>query len=149
MSLLANIAVPLFFPQPLLALAALIPVIVVETVLLRQRAGLSWRDVSLANAFSTLLGIPLAFVSLMVSGRVFEFMLSRDHTKLYDVIGVLCAVLIPCFVLSVLLEGYYLRSRAMGTSGRSFWLAITRAHCYSYLTLLAFYCSWIAFKISR
>ncbi len=148
MTLLANVAVPLFFPQPLLALLALMPIIAIETLLLRRRTSVSWRDVSVANVCSTIVGIPLALVSVMVLGSMFEVFLDKNYSRLSDVLFVLLAVTVPCFALSVYLEGSYLRSRVIGLSGRSFWFTVTKAHCYSYLALLVIYCLWISAEIS-
>jgi hypothetical protein len=147
MILLGNVAVPLFFPQPFLTLLALIPVIALETLLLRQQTSVSWRDVCVANLFSTILGIPLAVIFAIVLGSGFRVFLDKNYSRLSDVVLVLLTVIAPCFALSVYLEGHYLRSRVTGLSGRSFWLAVMKAHFYSYLTLLVIYCSWITIKI--
>jgi hypothetical protein len=147
--LLANVAVPLFFPQPLLALVVLIPIIAIEKLMLCQQTEVRWRDVSVANIFSTILGIPLGIGSVMLLGFGFNVVLDKDYSRLSDVILVLLAAIIPCFALSVYVEGSYLRPRAVGLSGRSFWFAIMRVHCFSYLALLLCYCLWISTKISR
>jgi hypothetical protein len=148
MTMLANVAVPLFFLQPVLALLALMPIIAIEAFLLHRQAIVTWRDVSLANVFSTIAGIPLAFVSVGVLGFVFQVFLDKNYARLPDVVLVLLAVTVPCFALSVCLEGWYLRSRVTGLSGPSFWFAVTKAHCYSYLVLLGVYCIWIAARTS-
>jgi len=85
---------------------------------------------------------------MMILGERYDLMLTKDHTKLADVVGILFAALVPCFALSVFLEGNYLRRRVRDVNERSFWFAVMRAHCYSYLALLVLYCSWISFRIS-
>jgi hypothetical protein len=67
--ILANVTVPILFPQPLLMLVALLPIVVVETLALRRRLGVDYRQVFAANLVSTLFGIPLAFLNIPGSTR--------------------------------------------------------------------------------
>ena len=147
--LLANVATPVFFPQPVLACAALVPIIVIETCTLKQSAAFRWRDVSVANVLSTILGIPVAFLSIAVLGAGFGIILDQLYATLPAVILFLAAVVVPCFALSVYLEGHYLRSKVQGVGGRAFWFAVFRAHCYSYLALLLLYGAWLSYRLSR
>src|SRR5438552_157236 len=124
MTIFANVAVPLFFPQPVLALAALGPVIAIETFMLRRQTNVRLRDVSIANVLSTVVGIPLTFVCLVVLGSEFEVFLDKYLNSLSDVVLVLSAAIVPCFALSIWLEGCYLRSRVVGLSGRIFWFTL-------------------------
>jgi hypothetical protein len=143
-AILANVATPLLFPQPLLACLALVPIIIIETCLLRQAGSFRWRDVSVANILSTIVGVPVAFFCMVVLGFGFGIIVDQVYATLGAVVLFLAAVILPCFALSVYLEGSYLRRRARGLNGRAYWYAITRAHCYSYLGLLLIYCLWIS-----
>ncbi len=145
----ANVATPVFFPQPVLACIALVPIIVIETRTLKQRAPFRWRDVSVANVLSTLLGIPVAFLSIAVLGAGFGIIVDQLYATLPTVILFLGAVVVPCFALSVYLEGCYLRSKVQGVGGRAFWFAVLKAHFYSYLALLLMYGAWLSYRMSR
>ena len=145
-AILANVAVPMFFPQPLLALIALLPIVGVETAILRRAGKVSVRDVFIANVFSAIWGVPLAFISVMVLGYSSGMALG-DNTRLLDIGLVMLVLIVPCLILSVYLEGWYLRPRVSGMSGRPFWFAVARAQCYSYLVLLVVYCLWITIQL--
>jgi len=155
-----NVAVPFLFPQPLLMLVALIPVVGVEMLTLRTRISVTFSQVFVANLMSTLVGLPLAFLSILGFNMLLTWHAGpwwtvglTSHIPIDDfnawwiLTSAMVAVLVPCFVLSVYLEGYYLRSRTSAPAGRPFWFAVVRAHCYSYLVLLALDCLWIAIKI--
>lgn len=62
----ADVGIPMMFIQWPLMLFALFPVIIVEALLIRRWVQLSYRDafigVTKANLFSTLVGLPLAFL---------------------------------------------------------------------------------------
>jgi hypothetical protein len=145
----ANVAVPFFFPQPFLALIALLPIVGVEALILRRAGKVRLRDVFIANVFSAILGLPLAFISVMVLAYSTGVALSTDSSTLLDVALVMLALLVPCWALSVYFEGWYLRPRVNGLDGRSFWLVVGRAQCYSYLVLLVIYCLWLRIQLSE
>jgi hypothetical protein len=146
--ILANVATPVFFPQPLLACLALVPIIVIETCTLRRSAPFRWRDVSVANVLSTILGIPVALITIAVLGQGIV-MVDRLYATLPAVVLFLVAVVAPCFALSVFLEGYYLRHRMREVGARTFWFAVLKAHYYSYLALVALYCVWISYHLAQ
>jgi hypothetical protein len=148
-AILANVGVPLFFPQPLLALIALLPIVGVETVILRRAGSVRVRDVFIANVFSAIWGVPLAFISVLVLGYSTGAMLDTTYSTLLDVTLVMLTLVVPCWALSVYLEGWYLRPRVTGVSGRAFWLVVARAQCYSYLVLLVVYCLWVTIQLGR
>jgi len=93
--MLANSAVPIFFPHPLVALLALLPVVAVESVILR-RLGLRVRQVFVANFFSAILGGFLAILCLAVLGETFNIFISKDGTPFWVVLVVVVAVAVPC-----------------------------------------------------
>jgi hypothetical protein len=147
---LANVAVPIFFPHPFVAVLALLPVVGLETLMLRKRVGVTLYQVFTANLLSALWGVPLALVCVFVFGAGFGVFIDLLRNTLPGVALVFLVVVLPCFVLSVVLEGRYLRSRTNenGKAGdRAFWFAIIRAHCYSYLLLIVLDCLWIRMKL--
>jgi hypothetical protein len=139
-SMFANVAVPIFFPQPTAGLLMLVPVVVIETLSLRRPLGLQFGAVFVANLCSAILGWVLCGVALT---NYMSVSVSRGHIMVVDVLVMWARVLVPCFVLSVLLEGAYLRRRASGAPRRAFWFAITKAHFYSYLFLIGFQCLFV------
>jgi hypothetical protein len=148
-TIVANVAVPLFFPQPLLALIALLPIVGVETMILRRAGEVRVRDVFIANLFSAIWGVPVAVVSAMVLYYSSGVGLDTSNPTLLGVGLVMLVLIVPCLVLSVWLEGWYLRPRVSGVTGRSFWFVVARAQCYSYLVLLVVYCLWLIIQFGR
>jgi hypothetical protein len=159
--ILANAAIPVFFPQPLFMLVVLVPVCAIEAFVLRRSFPVSYGQVFNANLISTLCGIPIAYLSIII----FDILLMRDDRSWWSVgltsrvishdlhhwwilPSAMFAVLIPCFLLSIYLEGLYLRPRVTSISGKTLWFAVTKANCYSYLALLAIDCLWFKAKIS-
>ena len=137
MPILANIGVPMIFIQWPLMVSALVPVILVEAMLIRRWVSLSTRDafigIAKGNVFSTLVGVPLAwlamfaleFVVMLPAGLAAEKWKWEFDSPVWQVVGFLFSVawlgpaegylhwmvpaavallLVPCFYLSVLLE---------------------------------------------
>jgi hypothetical protein len=113
-----------------------------------------------ANLLSTILGIPIAVLWIGLCNWVINNntggwgttgLLSRASLTDLDALWVLSVlvvgVLLPCFVLSVFVEGHYLRIRLGIAADRPFWYGLIRAHCYSYAVLLGANCLWFAAKI--
>ena len=148
--IVANVAVPVLFPHPLVAVAALVPVVGLEALMLRKRVGVTLSQAFTANLLSALWGVPVAFACIFVLGAGFELFIDANDGSLLRVLLVFLGVVLPCFVLSVLLEGWYLQRRADGdsrVSDRAFWFAVVRAHCYSYLLPLSLDCLRIRMKL--
>ena len=118
--LLANSAIPIFFPHPIMALLALIPVVWIESMVLKRRFRLEAADVLVANIISAVLGAGFALVCVIFLGT-FNMFLTQDGTTLTAFLIMLGAVVFPCFVLSVIVEGAYLRGQAEITEDRTFW----------------------------
>ena len=159
-SFLGNIAVPVVFPQPMLALAVLVPIVGIEGLELRRKFAIPYRQVFEANLFSTIVGIPVALLWIGICNWVINDntggwgttgLISRASLTDPDALWVLSAlvigVLLPCFILSVLVEGHYLRVQHGVVANRAFWYGLIRAHCYSYAVLLGANCLWFAIKI--
>jgi len=156
---LANIALPVIFPQPLLMLAMLLPIVGVEALTLRRRFAVPYGGVFEANLISTIIGIPISFLWISLCNWLINDstggwgtidLISRASLTDLDALWVLSAlvvgVIVPCFALSVLVEGHLLQARLGIVSDRSFWYRLIRAHCYSYLVLLAANFLWFIVK---
>src|SRR4051812_12759432 len=152
---LGNIAVPVLFPQPLLALAVLLPIVGVEGWELRRKLAVPYGQVFEANLLSTIIGIPIAVLWIGLCNSVINNnsggwgttdLISRASLTDLDALWVLSVlvvgVILPCFVLSVLVEGHYLRVRLGIVADRPFWYGLIKAHCYSYTVLLGANCLW-------
>ncbi|MDB6024233.1 MAG: hypothetical protein JWM68_456 [Verrucomicrobiales bacterium] len=159
--LLANVAISVLFPQPLLMLVALFPVVGVEILALRRQFGFTGGQVFMANVVSTLFGLPLTFICMVLFNVVlsggdsdwwsvgFRSRIISDglHHHVFFPLAII-SVIIPCFVLSVWIEGQCYLNYCIGVVGnRAFWGGIIRAHCYSYLVLLAIDLLWLRSKI--
>jgi hypothetical protein len=140
----ANAAIAPLFPHPIMGLLALVAVLVIETMILQRRLGVNADQVFIANALSAILGWLLCTVALDTELSV---SLSRGGMPA-DVLLLMAAVVLPCFILSVLLEGAYLRRRAQGAERRAFWSAVIKANSYSYIALVVLDCLCITFGIS-
>jgi len=156
---LANIALPVIFPQPLLMLAMLLPIVGVEALTLRRKFAVPYGGVFEANLISTIIGIPISFLSISLYNSVINDatggwgtidLISRASLTDLDALWVLAALMVGviahCFVLSVLVEGHLLHERLGIVPNRSFWYGLIRAHCYSYLVLLAANFLWFIVK---
>jgi hypothetical protein len=139
-STFANVAVPIVFPDPLVGLLVLVPIVVIETLVLGRPLGLQVGAVFVANLCSSILGWLLCAVALTTH---MSLSVSQGHITPVDVQVMWARVLVPCFILSVLLEGAYLRRRATGAPRRAFWFAIIKAHFFSYLFLIGFECLFV------
>ena len=68
--ILADIGVPMIFPQAILMGLAFVPVVLIESFIVCKRMPLTLpralKDVGLANLFTTLLGVPLAWVLMFI-----------------------------------------------------------------------------------
>lgn len=133
------------FPHPILAVLALLPVVGLETLLLRKPLGVTLGEVVSANVISTLVGVPVAFGLVFALGAGFQVWIDKNYADLATVLLLFSIVVIPCFVLSVYMEGKYFQKRAKAC--RLSWSAIVRAHVYSYLLLIALDVLWIRAKI--
>ena len=97
---LANVAVPMFFPHPFVAALALLPVVGLETLMLRKRVGATLYQVFTANLLSALWGVPLALVCVFVFGAGFGVFIDLLRNTLPGVALVFLVLVLPCFVLS-------------------------------------------------
>ena len=160
--MLANAAVPVLFPQPWLMALALVPVVWVELTILRPRIPVRVIDVLAANVVSTLCGLPVAFVATGVFGMVlggddpglgslgWSGKIVTDELNNWWILpSAMMAVIVPCFILSILVEGWLLARRIKPQGRGALWRSVTRAHVFSYLVLLAVDCLWFALKAPK
>jgi hypothetical protein len=157
---LGNIAVPVLFPPPLLAMAVLVPIVGVEGLELRRKLAVPYGRVFEANLLSTIIGIPIAVLWIGLCNWIINSntggwgttdLISRANLTDLDALWVLSVLgvgaILPCFVLSVLVKGHYLRVRLGIVPDRPFWYGLIRAHCYSYAVLAGANCLWFVAKI--
>jgi hypothetical protein len=160
--ILANIGVPMLFPQFILMGIAFVPVVLIESLLVHRTVSLTFsravKDVAVANLWTTLLGVPLAWLVMLVLGMVTTggYALGLDSpAKMLAAVSLQAAwlipyeehlfwmipcaatvLLIPCFVLSVIIERFVLVRRWKETDRRLVFLTVLRANIWSYIFLL-------------
>src|SRR5436190_24187859 len=82
--LLADMGIPMIFGQWLLMAAALLPVIAIETLVVRRSVRLSTRQalagVAAANALSTLIGVPVGWIAAL--GIEFSLLFPLDSAAI-------------------------------------------------------------------
>jgi hypothetical protein len=181
MPILANVGVPMIFIQLPLMLYALVPVIILEALLIRRWLTLSFRDafvgVTKANVFSTLVGVPLAWLAMLalefavmlplglaadkwewkLDGPVWQLLgflfsvawLAPVSGRLHWMVPAAVALLlVPCFFLSVVLE----RRSCMRTWSTMDPARVRRsvfaANLASYGLLFVLACGWMTFQLS-
>src|SRR6266699_5166452 len=83
--LLADMGIPMIFGQWLLMAVALLPVIAIETFVVRRLIGLSTRralgGAAAANALSTLIGVPIAWITAL--GIEFSLLYPLDSAAIH------------------------------------------------------------------
>lgn len=180
MLILADIGVPMIFIHWPLMLCALIPVIVIESLLIRRWVPLSYREAftgcSVANAFSTLVGVPLAwivmfaleFIVMMPVGLAADRWHWKLDSPIFHVLGFLFSIawlvpverhlhwmiplavallLIPCFYASVWLESFTCRRMWPSRDVLAVSRGVFRANLASYGLLFLLACGWLGFAL--
>ena len=166
--LLANAGIPMLFPQAILMGLALFPVTIIETIIVARSLGLpkgkAFLDIGLANFYSTIFGVPLAwglmFGLALLTGRGFAWntdspiemlaavtleaaWLPPHYDRLFWMFpAAASALLIPCLLVSVLIEHWYLARCWNDLDRRQVFRVVLRANLWSYLVLFAVDCSW-------
>ncbi len=135
---LANTGVPVLFQTVTGLLLALIPIVIVETLVVRNQVRISRIDaawsVTIANIVSTLAGVGLAFLILvaevpMLSDNVY----GETASNLWSL-----ALFVPFFFLSVAIELPVVRKMNKSVDRQAFKRAIILANAGSYLMMSAF-----------
>jgi hypothetical protein len=172
--MLADIGVPMIFPQVILMGFALVPVVIIETVIVRRQIAVTFlsavKDVGIANICTTLIGVPLAwlvmFVLELVSTHGGRAMGLNSPAKMLAAVTLQAAwlvpyqrelhwmipaaasvLLIPCFFVSVLIERWILVRRWKGQERQLVSTAVFRANVWSYLLLFVAGSLWTAINL--
>ena len=174
--MLADVGIPMIFaPWPLM-IGALIPVIIAEALFIRRWIPLSYRDafigVTKANLFSTLAGVPLAWLALYELERVALLPVAIAANKWYlhfldspfsQIVGfpfseawlgpadnapywlvplAAALLLIPSFYVSVWLERFICRRAWPDIDSVVVRRGVFRANVASYIVLFFLACGW-------
>ena len=169
----ADIGVPMIFVTFPSMLVALVPIICLETAVFERQLHVGYRQVAgrvaIANAISTVVGIPLAWfltvVLQMITGGGSAYGLSTRLTRLlavtwqspwlipyeeelYWMVPTAALVgLIPAFFASVLIEGRVLRRLFTTTDAATIWKLTWRANRLSYLILAGVAVLWLVHSV--
>ncbi len=173
--ILANVGVPMIFPQFILMVFAFVPVVVIEALLVRKTMGLTIRgaltDVAIANLWTTLLGVPLAWIVMLVIELVgtaggtalgmntpaqmlasvtlqAAWLVPYEQYLVWMIPAAATFLLLPCFVVSLVIERRVLTRRWVGRDRKAVFSAVFRANVWSYVFLFVAGSVWtiISFK---
>jgi len=170
--ILADAGIPMIFVQWPLMLCALIPVILIEALLIRRWVPLSYGDAfkgtGIANVVSTVAGIPLTWVALLLIELAILLPLSQfdpdpsltvdflifplgaawlGPVRAYWIVSAAATILlIPFFFASVWIE-YWCCCFIWKKMDRTIiWRGVFRANVASYLLLFLMGCGWTFFN---
>jgi hypothetical protein len=158
---LANVGIPMIFPQLLLMCIVFVPVVLIESVIAAKSINIPFsravKDVSLANLVTTIIGVPIAWVFMLFIDSVFtgggmykldnleEIILSVTlkaawlapyEGQLHWMIPAAATVLlIPCFIVSLIIEYLILVMRWPEKDHSAVFSVVLRANIWSYLCL--------------
>lgn len=167
--ILANIGIPMLFPQVILMGIAFVPVVLIESLLVRRTVCLTLpqavKDVAIANLWTTLLGVPLAWLVMLLLGMVTTgghalgvdspakmlaavtlqaaWLIPYEEELFWMIPCAATVLLIPCFVLSVIIEQFVLGRRWKEVERRLVFSTVLRANTWSYIFLLVAGSWWI------
>ena len=174
----ANIGVPMIFVHWPLMVCAVVPVIVIESLLIRRWLPISYREAftgcSLANALSTLVGVPLAWLAMLALELVVMMPLGFATTRfqwhlnspIFHVLAFLFSIawlgpvehhlywmvplaaallLIPSFYASVWLERVSCCHTWSSHDSSLVCRGVFRANLASYGVLFLLACGWVCF----
>ncbi len=173
--ILANVGVPMIFPQFILMAFAFVPVVVIEALLVRRAMGLTIRsalkDVAIANLWTTLLGVPLAWIIMFIIELVgtsggtalgmntparmlasvtlqAAWLVPYEQHLVWMVPAAATFLLVPCFLISLVIERWVLVRRWSDRDRKAVFSAVLRANVWSYLFLFLAGSLWtgIGFK---
>ena len=171
--------VPMLFVQMPAMVAALVPIITIEALFVRPRLAISYGEAfagaSVANIVSTIFGIPVAWLILVVpemlfESRIYKFAdrlhefssplsmtfqmlttfpwLDPDETRLYWTVPVASALLlVPSYFASIWLERPICRRVWRHVDSSTTWRAVTHANQLSYAALFVLACGWLGYSI--
>jgi len=172
--ILADVGVPMIIVQWPAMLWALVPVIVVESLLIRHWLSLScanaFKGTSIANLVSTLVGVPIAWLimfalELGINGShgsvktnspaldALHFLagiawLTPNEKNIYwEVPTALALLLIPTFFISVWIERFICRKWWKDLNVASVKRAVFKANLVSYAVLFAIACGLLIYNL--
>lgn len=181
MPMLANVGVPMIFIHWPLMFSALVPVIILEALLIRRWVPLSTREafigVGKANVFSTLVGVPLAWLMMLLLefAVLLPVAFAADKWKIeinspvLEVLGFLISVawlvpaeeylhwmvpvavgllLVPCFYVSVFLERRSCLRTWTSADPVRIRQGVFKANLASYALLFVLACGWVTFELA-
>lgn len=167
--LFANMGVPMIFPQVVLMGIALLPVVLIESVIVRRPMAVPFAkallDVGLANLSTTFIGVPVAWgvmlgLSLLTTGGYAlgmntpaqmlaavtlqaAWLIPHEDHLFWMVPAAAMVLLIPCFLASIVIERWVLARRWPGRERHALFDAVLRANVWSYLFLFAAGSLWL------
>jgi hypothetical protein len=173
MPIFANIGIPMIFPQFVLMALAFGPVVLVESVLIRGPMSLSplsaLKGAAVANLWTTLLGVPLAWLVMLVIGIVTTggyalgldspakglaavtlqaaWLIPYEEHLFWMIPAAATVLLIPSFVISVLIERRVLERRWEAVDRALVRSAVLRANIWSYMLLLVAGSLWLILSV--
>jgi hypothetical protein len=172
--LLANVGIPMIAIQMWWMILAFIPIVLVESIIIKRRLDMRFSrillDVGLANAVSTLMGVPLAWLftfilEIVTTSGGTAFGLDSPLKKLIAVTlqaawlvpykgqhywmvpAASTALLIPSFLLSVPMERLVLKLRWDDQNPATVAAVVLRANVVSYLLLFLIGSIYTLFKL--
>lgn len=161
------------FPQVILMGFALLPIVLIESAIVRKPMGIPVRrvflDVGLANVCTTILGVPLAWgvmlgLDMLTTGGYAlgmdtpakmlaavtlqaAWLIPYEEHLFWMIPAAATVLLIPCFFVSVLIERSVLVRRWRDHERRAVLSAVLHANVWSYLFLFAAGSLWLIFSV--
>ena len=171
--LIANIGVPMIFPQMILMGIALVPVAIIESMVVRKPMALRFPKallhVGVANLLTTIVGVPLAWVAMfglsflttrgyalgmnspakMLAAVTLQaaWLAPYEHQLVWMIPAAAMTLLIPCFLASVILERWVLVACWPKQERRAVYRVVVRANVWSYLFLFAAGSVWLILSL--
>ncbi|MEO7298357.1 MAG: hypothetical protein ABI042_07250 [Verrucomicrobiota bacterium] len=165
----ANVGVPMFFPQIVLMAFAFIPVVFIEALFVRKFIRVTFPDAlagtAIANAWTTLLGVPIAWLLMFIfelvnpiGGKALgvdspirmliavtlqaAWLIPYEEDLRWMIPAAATFLLLPCFAISVFIERWILVRRWPDKNRKVLFSTVLRANLWSYLSLFVGGCVW-------
>jgi hypothetical protein len=166
---LANVGIPMIFPQLFLMCIVFVPVVLIESVIAAKSINIPFirvaKDVSLANLITTIIGVPIAWVFMLFIDGVFTGGVMYKLNNLTEQIlavtlqaawlapyegqlrwmipAAATVLLIPSFIVSLIIEYLILAIRWKDKDRSAVFQVVLRANIWSYLCLFVVGCIMI------
>ena len=136
----ANVGVPPLFNTAIEIVLFLIPIVIIETIALKNQLAISarsiWWAVAIANLVSTFAGVLITFIEDYVHLPFLPMRVGAGAATIDDL--TILALLLPFFILSIAIEVPLLRLLKIGLDRRALRRAAILANICSYLLIAAF-----------